>query len=40
MRLKIASDIHLEFPENRDFIALNPLQTAGDILILAGDIEI
>jgi 3',5'-cyclic AMP phosphodiesterase CpdA len=38
MRLQIASDLHLEFPENRDFIALNPLQIAGDILILAGDI--
>jgi len=38
MRLQIASDLHLEFPENRDFIALNPLQVAGDILLLAGDI--
>lgn len=38
MRLQIASDLHLEFPENRDFITLNPLQIAGDILILAGDI--
>jgi predicted phosphohydrolase len=38
MRLQIASDLHLEFPENRDFITLNPLQVAGDILLLAGDI--
>jgi predicted phosphohydrolase len=38
MRLQIASDLHLEFPENRDFIALNPLQIVGDILLLAGDI--
>jgi predicted phosphohydrolase len=38
MRLQIASDLHLEFPENRDFIALNLLQIAGDILIVAGDI--
>lgn len=40
MRLKIqyASDLHLEFPQNREFIKVNKLQPRGDILILAGDI--
>lgn len=38
MRLQIASDLHLEFPENWKYIALNPLQAAGDILLLAGDV--
>jgi predicted phosphohydrolase len=38
MRLQIASDLHLEFHENREYIKLNPLKVAGDILLLAGDI--
>lgn len=38
MQLQIASDLHLEFPENRNYITSNPLQGAGDILLLAGDI--
>ena len=38
MHLQIASDLHLEFPENRNYMASNPLQVAGDILLLAGDI--
>jgi predicted phosphohydrolase len=38
MQLQIASDLHLEFPENRNYMALNPLQTKGNILLLAGDI--
>jgi predicted phosphohydrolase len=38
MRLQIASDLHLEFPENRYYMKLNPLEIAGDILLLAGDI--
>lgn len=38
MQLQIASDLHLEFPENRNYIKSNPLQVAGDILLLAGDI--
>ncbi|MBA3665796.1 MAG: metallophosphoesterase [Bacteroidetes bacterium] len=38
MKLQYCSDLHLEFPENRDFLKKNPISAEGNILLLAGDI--
>lgn len=38
MTIQYCSDLHLEFPHNAAFLEDLPLQVAGEVLILAGDV--
>ena len=40
MKIQYASDLHLEFPSNSNYLKENPMKVTGEILILAGDIHV
>ena len=39
IKIQYASDLHLEFAENRDFIENGGIEPVGEVLVLAGDVS-